>query len=417
MAERKGSRFSFTSIKTFSSLQNSSYRLYYFGISGQFASMNMQMVTRSLLLYRLTGSAALLGVMSLANAIPTLFFSLFGGAIADRVQKKQVLVLSLIFSAVVSLGVALALTTGYLSRENSGSWLILIASSVVQGIIMGIMMPARQAIIPDIVSREQLMNAVALNTLGMNVLRLIAPAVAGFLIDGFDFSSVYYVMTALNLYAAGLIHFVPVTNRTTYSGNSIMADIQDGFRYIRRESTILLILFFTLFVVVLSMPYQQLLPIFVDDILKVGATGMGVLMSVSGAGALVGSLVLASSPNKKRGTILLASGLISGVSLIIFSLSTSWSLSLTFIVFIGLGQTARGTISNALLQTYVEGAYIGRVMSIYMMEFGIVGLCTFFAGVMAEVIPVQYVVGGFALVLVILSILALAFIPSVRKLD
>jgi MFS family permease len=384
---------------------------------GQFASMNMHIVTGSLLLYRLTGSAALLGIMSLVVAVPMLFLSLFGGAIADRVQKKQVLILGLISSAVVSLGVALALSTGYLSRDNAGSWWILIATAFLQGTIMGLMMPARQAIIPEIVSREQVMNAVALNTLGMNVLRLLAPAVAGFLIDAYDFKAVYYAMTGMNIYAAGFILFIPPTSQTTTHGGNILADIQEGLQYILREKTVLLILAYTLVVVVFSMPYQQLLPIFVDDILKVGATGMGVLMSVSGAGAMVGSLILASLPNKRRGVILLASGLVSGLALASFSLSSSWGISLALIVFVGLGQTGRITMSNTLLQTYVEGEYMGRVMSIFNMEWGLVSLGTFAAGLMAETISVRWVVGGFALILTILSMLALFLVPRLRKLN
>jgi len=379
--------------------------------------MNMQMVAGSYLIYHLTGSAALLGTLSLAHAVPTIVLSLFGGAIADRVQKKGILFLGLLLSSAVSLGVAITLTTGFLSRENTGSWWILMLSSLLQGIIMGLMMPARQSIIPEMVSREQAMNAVALNTLGMNVLSLVAPAAAGFFIDAFGFAAVYYTITGLNIYAAVFMFFIPHTHQIAIHEGNILADIRDGFKYMLRKRIILVILIFTLFFVLLSMPYRQLLPIFVDDILKVGATGMGVLMSASGAGAMIGSLVLANLPSKNRGVILLVSGLLSGVALLGFSFSTSWFGSLAFLFFVGLGQTGRVTSSNALLQSYVEGEYMGRVMSIFMMEWGLVSLCTFVAGLMAEVIPVQWVVGGFALLLVVISILALSFTPSIRKLE
>lgn len=404
-------------IRTFRSLKNPVYRLYFIGMLGQFASMNMQMVTGSLLLYRLTDSAVLLGTMSLVVAVPMIFLSLFGGAIADRFQKKQILVLGLASSAVVSLGIALALATGILSKENADSWWILMVSALLQGTIMGLMMPARQAIIPEIVSRDQVMNAVALNTLGINVLRFLAPGVAGFLIDAFDFKAVYYAMTGMNVWAVIFILFVPPTGRLTAHEGNIIADIQAGFRYIFSEKTILYILFFTLIIVVFSMPYQQLLPIFVDDILEVGATGMGVLLSVSGAGAMVGSIIVASLPNKKRGVILLISGLISGLALICFSFSNSWGLSLAFMVFVGLAQTGRMTMSNTLLQSYVEREYMGRVMSVFNIEWGLVSLGTFAAGLMAEAINVQWVIAGFALILTILSVLSLSFVPRLRKLD
>jgi MFS transporter, DHA1 family, staphyloferrin A biosynthesis exporter len=404
-------------LKTFSSLRTPGYRLFFFGMLGQFAAVNMQMIANSLLIYRLTGSSALLGTMSLANAIPMLILSLFGGAIADRVQKKRLLIISLVCSAIISFGTAMALHTGILSKENEGSWWILVFISALQGTILGITMPARQALIPELVSRDQAMNAVALNMLGMNVLSLAAPAVAGFLIDAFDFQAVYFTMAGLNIYAIIFMLFIRHTSRISAHSTNILGDVKKGFNYIRHDRTILLVLGFTLFVVVLSMPYQQLLPIYVDKILNVGATGLGVLSSVSGAGALVGSLLIAALPNKRRGLVLLIGGLVSGASLIAFAFSSVWTLSLVFIIFVGLGSTIRGTISGALLQSYTESGYMGRVMSVFMMQWGIVSLCTFMAGMMAEVFPVQWVVGGFAMVLIFITILSYAFSPRLRKLE
>ncbi|MBA7637305.1 Enterobactin exporter EntS [subsurface metagenome] len=381
------------------------------------AAMNMQMMARSLLIYRLTGSAAILGAISFAHAVPTLSLSLFGGVIADRVQKKYVMLIGQTGSAVVALGTALALTLGYLSAERAGSWWILVVASVLQGIVMALMMPSRQAILPEIVGEEQLLNAISLNMLGMNGLRLFAPALTGFLIDAFDFEAVYYGMTGMYLMAVVFIGFLPLTSTITIRGRGALADIKEGLNYLRHETTIVLILVLTLVVVLLSMPYMMLMPVFADDILKVGATGMGVLMSVSGIGAIIGSFVLASLPNRKRGLMFLASCVILSLALVGFSFSNSWPLSLALIVFVGLGSTGRMTLSNNLIQYYVEDEYRGRVMSVYMMEFGLTSFGTFAAGVMAEAIGVQWAVGGFALVLVFLSILAIVFVPRIRKLD
>ncbi|MBA7697428.1 Enterobactin exporter EntS [subsurface metagenome] len=317
----------------------------------------------------------------------------------------------------VSLGVALALTMGYLSVERTGSWWILVVASVLQGIIMALMMPSRQAILREIVGEEQLMNAVSLGTLEMNALRLLAPASTGFLLAAFDFAAVYYVMTGLYLMSAVFIALMPLTGTMTLGGRGALADIKAGASYIRHETIILLILAFTLVVVVLSMPYMMLMPIFTDDILKVGATGLGILMSVSGIGAIIGSLVFASLPNKKRGLMLLASCLILSVALVGFSFSTSWYLSLGLIVFVGLGQTGRMALANTLLQYYSDEEYLGRVMSFYMMEFGLMSFGAFAAGVLAEAMGVQWAVGGFATVLVFLSILALVFVPRLRRLE
>lgn len=405
-------------VRTISSLKNPSYRIYFFATVAHFAAMSMQIVSSPMLIYRLTDSRALLGTMSLVSAAPMIAISVFGGAIADRMQKKKMIFAGMLGSAVVSFLVGLALSTGTLNSENSGSWWILFASSAVQGSIMGMMMPALQAIIPEIVSRDQLMNAIALNTMGMNTLSLIAPGIAGFIIgDASNFEAVYFTMVGLYICAALLILFIPARTRIIATGNKIMADIQKGFQYIRKDSLILFILAYVLIVTILAMPYQQLMPIFADDILKVGAPGMGLLLSVSGAGALVGSLVLAALPNKKRGILLLLSGLIAGISLLVFSFSSYMTLSLLFIFFVGLGQTLRMTIGSALLQAYTQDVYMGRVMSILNIQWGLMSVCTFFAGLLAEVFAVQWVMGSLAIILIIISIVFLIMSPGTRKLD
>lgn len=414
---RSGSGISTSLSGTFSSLRDPVYRLYYGGLMGQRAAMNMQVVARSLLIYRLTGSAAILGVMSLAHALPMILLSLFGGVIADRIQKKHILLVGQVSSAVISLSIALSLTSGYLSSEHAGSWWILAVAALLQGTVMGLMVPSRQAIIHEIVGGEQLMNAVALNNMGMNVLRLLAPALTGFLIDAFDFQAVYYSMSGMYLIAVVFIAFMPLTSTIAVRVKRALGDIKEGVKYVRREVTILLILVFVLFVVLLSRPYVLMMPVFTEDVLKVGATGMGTLLSVSGIGAIIGSFVLASLPNKKRGVMLLASSFLLGLALVGFSFSTSWYLSLALIVFVGLGQAGRMTLGNTLLQYYVSDEYRGRVMSIYTMEFGLTSLGTFAAGLLTETVGVQWAIGGFAAVLVLLSILAFAFIPRIRKLD
>ena len=139
------------------SWRNPAYRLYLPGSLFQFASLSMQIITGPLLMYRLTESPTLLGVMALINAAPIIIISLFGGAIADRISKRQIVIVGLIGSAIVALGIALAITTGVISRENSGSWGILVAGMLCMGSLMGIMMPALQALVAEIVEREELM--------------------------------------------------------------------------------------------------------------------------------------------------------------------------------------------------------------------------------------------------------------------
>lgn len=422
---RGGWRDTLRNLGTFRSLKNPVYRIYYGAMLVQMAGMNMQMFARGYLLKRLTESPIIVGAMFAANAIPMLSLSLFGGVIADRVQKKYVLLIGQVGEAVIVLGIALALTLGYLSPERTftilgmvvPSWSILVMTSVLQGAILALMMPSRQAIIREIVSEEHLLNAMSLNNMGISALRIFAPAMTGFLIDAYDFWAVYYATTGLYLLSVVFIAFLPLTSTIAIRGQGALADMKEGFRYLRHQTTILLVLAFILLAIVLSMPYGMLLPFFTDDILKVGPTGMGMLMMVSGIGAIAGSLVLASLPNKKRGIMLLGSSILMGMALVAFAFSTSWTLSLGVMVFLGLGQTGQMTLSGTLIQYYVDPEYLGRVMSILMMQFGLVSFGTFAAGVLAEVIGVQLTIGGFAMVLLFMSVLALVFVPRIRNLD
>ncbi|MBE0431611.1 MAG: MFS transporter [Dehalococcoidia bacterium] len=402
---------------TFRSFRNPVYRLFFFAMVGLMAPMNMQIVGRSLLIYRITGSAAVLGAVTLAFSTPMLLMSLFGGIIADRLPKKYVIVAGMLGAALVSLGVALALTLGYLSPERPGSVWILAVAGAIQGTVMALMMPSRMAILPEIVGREQLMNAVSLSALEMNALRLGAPALAGFIIEGFGFDVLYYTMAGFYLMGGILTAFLPRTSNVVARGGKALAQIREGLTYIRHNTTILLILLFTIFAVFLTMPYYVLMPVFTEDILMVGAGGLGILFSVSGGGAIIGSLILASLPNRRRGLMFLIGSLVLSLALIGFSLSRSWPLSLALTVVVGMGHTSRMALSNTLLQYYTAEEYRGRVMSVYTMEFGLMGFGALAAGLLTEVAGIQWAIGGFAATLVLVTLLAAVVFPRIRKLD
>ena len=404
-------------IRTFSSLKNSAYRIYFYGLLGQWASMNMQMVARSYLAYHLTGSGTILGLVSLANAIPMLVLSLPGGAIADRIPKKYILVYTQLGSVLLTLGVALSLTFGYLSQENEGSWWVLVAASAIEGVFMGLMMPARQAVISEIVERELIMNAVSLNTMGMNALRILAPAATGFLIEGIGYEFVYYAATAMYVLAAFCMFLLPRTTvKYTGSGNALK-DIADGMQYLKREKSILLVIISTFFMMLCSIPFMQLMPMFTEDILHVGESGMGILMSVSGAGAIIGSVMLASLPGRKRGIIMLSAGAVMALALVAFSFSASWTLSIILVIFVGFGQASHRTAGNSLIQHYTEAEYRGRVMSFMMMEIGFSSLGVFFAGILADVIGIQWSVGGLAILLIVVTVILVTATKRLRTME
>src|SRR4030042_885462 len=195
-----------SNLKTFSSFKIPAYRMYFFGMIGQWSTFSMEQVARSYLIYDITGSPVMLGVINLSGAVPMLILSLFGGAVADRFPKKILIQLSQIGMTLVFLGYAIAVNIGYLTKENPESWWVLLAGGTIMGIIIALAMPSRAAIIPEIVDQERLMNAISLNTMGMSFFQLAGPAIAGYIIEGFGYSSVFFIMAGLN--ATGIIFFL-----------------------------------------------------------------------------------------------------------------------------------------------------------------------------------------------------------------
>ena len=423
--------------RMFASLSNPHFRLFMAAMMGQMGAMNMQMVARAWFMYELTDSAALLGAVSLANGLPLLLLSLYGGVIADRVPKKHVLMVGQSASAVLALGVAVLISTGLIN------WQLLIVASVLQGMIMALMMPSRQAVIPELVGERGLTNAVALNTAGMNLNRLTAPGIAGLMIAIIGIESVYYVMTVLYIVATFFAMFLPITGTTALAGGNAVDNVKEGIRYIKDSPVLPALLIVTLVSVVLSMPYMHLLPIFTKDILTLEAEGLawmtgipligglleplpdlfekssfrlGTLMTISGLGALAGSLFIAALPADRRGMYFLGSLMLSAVTLLAFSMSPWYFLTVVLVIPLGLGQAGRMALSNALVQANADDAHRGRVMSVYMMEFGVTNFGIFLIAILADYVGVQWAIGGGAALLGLITLYFYMKTPNVRNL-
>lgn len=305
---------------------------------------------------------------------------------------------------------------------------------------MSLMMPSRQAIIYELVGEHSLMNAIALNAAAMNLLRLLAPAFAGFFIALWNIEGVYYIMAALYIIGFLFVLRLPSTDTVHESSEGTLHEVGAGLRYIRNNTDVFALLILTLMSTILSMPYFFLLPVFTKDVLTVevarlgGLTTLpiigqlilslgessarqGLLISVSGVGAFTGSLAVASMADRRRGLMLLLSLITVGVALIVFSVTNSYLLALLFFIPLGVGQAGRMALSNTLLQAYTDDAYRGRVMSVYMMEWGITFVGVFFVGLLADYIGVQWAVGGSAALLVGAALYYILFTSRIRNLD
>lgn len=407
--------------KTFAAFADSNFRWFFAALCGNFASMNMQMFVRGWLVYEITGSYEKLGWMTAAGGLVGLFAAPLGGVFADRVrQKKHVIQYCQAFNAVVALGVGLLITFDRLEFVH------LLIASVLQGLAMNSMMPARQALTKDVVGLNRLTNAIALNTSGMNTARLLLPGLAGGMVAALGGGDgnieparwVYYLMTGLYLMSVVLMFKVKVADREipkTPDG-PILQELKLGFRYVLRTPIIFMLLGCNFLMVFFSMTYFMLLPGFAKDVLDAGPDQLGLLISVSGVGSLAGSLIIASMANRNRARVLLSGGLLLGISLLFFAMSTNYWLSMALLTVVGLGQSARMSLSNVLVQSYVEDEFRGRVMSIYMLEMSVLSICIYPISVAADLFGPQWAVGVSAVGLILL-VLTLFCIPAYRDLD
>ena len=407
--------------QTFDAFKDRNFRFFFAALFGNFAAMNMQMFIRGWLVYEITGSYQKLGWMSAAGGIVGLVLAPLGGVVADRVrQKKHVVQLCQGINACITMTIAILIAMGVLSFTH------LLIASIVQGMSMNVMMPARQALTAEVVSMERLTNAIALNTSGMNTARLLVPGLAGFIVAAFGGGNgnidpaqyVYYTMTILYLTSVlGLILVKVEDHEPEGDGSkSILHELMEGFRYVFQTPIIRMLLAVNFFMVFFSMTYFLLLPGFVKDVLDAGPDRLGLLISISGIGSLAGSLLIASMPDRNRGRVLLYSALLLGVGLVFFAASTNYWLSVFILTIVGLGQSGRMSLSNVLLQAKVDNEYRGRVMSIYMLEFSILAISIYPISVLADWVGPQLAVGVSGLGLVVL-VLVLFKIPAYRDID
>lgn len=412
----------YTLPRTFEALRNRDFRWFFAALFGNFTAMNTQMFIRGWLVYELTGSYEALAIMSLANGLVGLVLAPVGGVIADRVrQKKQVIQLCQGVNTVAALVIAWLIGTGLIRFEH------LVIAALFQGGVMNVMMPSRQALMPEVVGMDRLMNAIALSTSGMNVARLFMPGFAGWLVgalgggDGNVLPAQYVYAMMGALYVWAIVGLVPVKlrDRQQPEGGPPPAfhEFRSGFEYVFKTPIIRMLLGCNFFMVFFGMTYFMLLPGFAKDVLNAGPSRLGLLMSVSGVGALIGSLVVASLPNRRRGFTLLVSTLVLAVGLISFSISTHYWLSVVLLAMVGLGQAGRMSLSNVLIQSYVDDDYRGRVMSVYMLEFAMLGVSIYPIGLLANAMGPQIAVGGAGVALLILVLILLVFVPSYRNLE
>ena len=408
-----GSQGLLSRVHTFDSLKEPSYRWLWLGMLGSFAGMQMQMLARGwLVVDKLDGSALDLGIVTSSNGLPLLVLSLFGGVISDRFSKRNLLIITQSCNGLIALLVALLIVT-----DRVQIWHMIVAA-ILTGTVFAFNMPGRQSLIPELVSKEKLSNAVALNSAGMNLNRIIAPGIAGILVAVIGLGGVYFMIVACYAFAAFTMLMVRPTKTTSPPRTtSIIQDLKAGLRYARNDPRISSLLLLALVPLLFAHPYQALLPVFAKSVLGVESDGLGFLMGAIGIGAVSGTLVLASlSGSRNKGLKMIALLVVFGLALVLFARSGSFYLSLPALFLVGVGSMGYNALNHTLLLTTSTPEMRGRVTSIYMMSFGLMPLGVFPMTAAADAIgpPNALTIGGAGLVLI--TLLVTLWRPQIRSL-
>ena len=352
--------------RMFAAFRYRNYRLFF---SGQLISLIgtwMNNTAEGWLVYQLTGSKALLGVVAAASTGPMLFFSTFGGWVADRYPKRSVLVVTQAASMILSLTLAFLVWT-----HTIQVWQI-ITLAILGGVVMAFDMPARQSFVIEMTSREDLTNAISLNSSMVNGARIVGPSVAGLLMAQFGIAACF-LFDGLSFIAViwGLLLMRGLPPARHLQKGSAMSHAIDGFRYVARHPRVLTIL--TLFAVVgiFGWSYSVLMPAFARDVLGLGEEAYGLLMASSGVGALAGALCVAGAGHRFTARQLALWGVWIFAAMIgLFSLSTHLYFSMPLLAAAGFGMMLFFSTSNSALQTSVSDDMRGRVMGVWALVFG-----------------------------------------------
>jgi MFS family permease len=405
-----GSRISLR--RTFQALGNHHYRWLWLGRLASSGTFQMGSVVQGWLVYRLTGSAFALGWVGAGWSVATLTLGLYGGVITDRVDKRTLMFWSRTGMLLSTLVIGLLVAAGRIQVWH------LALGSLFNGIFSAFLMPAQQSIVSDLVGPESLMNAMSLDALGMGLMGIFGASLAGAVIEIVGPHAVYFGMAGLYLMALITTLKLPHTPPRSQERRSVRADMMGGARYLRGQPLLILVLLLGLVRVFLVMPYHSLLPAFSRDNLGFDAAGLGMLQSALGLGGLIASLVAGNLGDfQGKGRLLVRSSIVLGLCLILL-VSVRWvpAVFLSLVLVGGLGNLYM-VLSNTLLLSCSDPAFRGRIVSISMMEWGLMPLGTIPSGAIADRVGVPWVVGvQGALVAIIFALVAWRR-PELKQLD
>lgn len=392
------------------------------GSLGSSFAMNMQIIARGWLVYTLTSSAIDLAWVTMSFMVPTVLFSLYGGVLADRLQKKKVIVWAQALNCV-----ATAIMAVIIFSERVTFW-DFIYFGFVNGTVLALSMPARQAFVPELIDEKLVFAAMGLNTAGWNLARIIGPAFAGLLIaliaDGdktshFGVGVVYVVIATLYFISAATMLLIDKSGRVIREiRGSAWEDMREGVDYVLAHPPVFGLIVLSIIPFLFGMPLNTLLPAFNEEILGGHADDLGFLVSSMGIGAIVGSFMMATMGDlRRKGLWLILTCIGWGAVTSAFGMSQTYTLAVAMIAAVGWISSWNMSMNRGMMQVQVDNHMRGRVMSIDMMSHGLMPLGVFPISWVAENYDVgtALVVSGSAFM--VLTLLSVLFIPSVRSTD
>ncbi len=398
---------------TVSALRFRNYRLYWFGQLSSVLAQNMEHVAQSWLVLELTNSPLLLGLTGLTHAVPTITLSLIGGVIADRADRRRIMIASQAGSALLFLALAMLVITGQVML-----WHVMVVAFL-SGCVRAFDRPSRMALLPQMVPKEEIPNAVAIGGTIWQLNRLVGPAAAGMLIYLTGIGVTYGFCFLASLSAICLWLGIRLEHRPTAASSAgLLQHMMDGLKFIRTNEIYYTFIGMTFFNSVFGMSYLILMPVFARNVLSVGSQGFGFLQSAGGAGALCGVLAVAYlSHLGGKGRQAIGGAIVFGFLLIIFAFSKSYLLSLALACALGIASQFYMTIINTILQVNLPDELRGRVMGIFGLTWDLMPVGGMIAGTIAEFAdaPTAVAVGGLFVAMMALG--AAVFLPNVRRLE
>lgn len=364
----------------FPALNNKNYRLYFYGQLISLIGTWLQIVAQGWLVLQLTNSALLLGMVAALATAPSLFLSLFGGVIVDRYPKKHILLFT------QGSAMLLALILGILTILNLITVEIISLIAFALGVVTAVDSPARQAFVPEIVTKEQLPSAIALNSGSFNAARIIGPSIAGLLIALVGTGSAFIFNGMSYIAVIGALMFMKIENKIPGVKLKTLSAIKEGLSYSFSHPIIRVLIIITGVVSIFGWSYSTLLPIIAQNNFQLDAQGLGYMYAASGCGSLVATIMVGAYAKKISPVLFIFGGnSLFAISLILFSYVNLIHIVLPLLFLIGFGLLCQSAMMNTIIQSLVKSELRGRVMSIYILMFiGMSPVGNFLIGWLAE---------------------------------